>query len=183
MVSGSTEPLALTRAEQTKIVAEVQNGLSWLAAQSPARDVTFVHDTHVVTVTAQDNPNGGSFESCERAWRDAALNALGYASGPRGVRDYVRRITTDLKARYGYCAFFTKYSVFHFAYAQTGSTPYLVLSYFNDAWGPDNLDRVFAHETCHLFGAPDEYSAAGCNCGGHWGGLRSPEHQLRKLCG
>ena len=33
-----------------KIVAEVQNGLSWLAVQSPARDVIWVHDIHDVTV-------------------------------------------------------------------------------------------------------------------------------------
>ena len=29
----------------------------------------------------------------------------------------------------------------------------------NDGWGQSNLDSVFAHETGHIFGAPDEYAS------------------------
>lgn len=36
--------LAMSEAQQQKIVAEVQNGLSFLGGQAPARDVTFVYD-------------------------------------------------------------------------------------------------------------------------------------------
>jgi hypothetical protein len=43
------------------------------------------------------------------------------------------------------------------------------MHYDNDGWGPNNIDRVFAHETGHIFGAPDEYAASGCNCGGSHG--------------
>jgi FG-GAP-like repeat len=28
---------------------------------------------------------------------------------------------------------------------------------------------VFAHETGHIFGCPDEYASSNCNCGGTWG--------------
>ena len=38
----------------------------------------------------------------------------------------------------------------------------------DDAPWPDDMDRVFAHETGHVFGAPDEY-AADCDCGGAHG--------------
>jgi len=35
--------------------------------------------------------------------------------------------------------------------------------------GPSNIDRVFAHETGHIFQAPDEYAASACDCSGTWG--------------
>ena len=44
----------------------------------------------------------------------------------------------------------------------------------NDGWGPDQIDRVFAHETGHIFNAPDEYAQSGCNCGGAWGHFGEP---------
>ena len=78
----------------------------------------------------------------------------------------------DIRARFGtrwtYCGFFTKYPLTWFAYASIGG-PRLVMDYNNDGWGPDNIDRVFAHETGHIFGAPDEYASSGCDCGGGWG--------------
>ena len=37
------------------------------------------------------------------------------------------------------------------------------MQYANDGWGPDNIDRVFTHETGHIFGCPDEYAASGCS--------------------
>ena len=43
------------------------------------------------------------------------------------------------------------------------------MDYNNNGWGPANIDRVFAHETGHIFGCPDEYASSGCNCGGGWG--------------
>lgn len=161
--------LALTKDEQVQIVAEIQNGLSWLGAQSPAKDVTFIHQIDPVSVTAQDNPNGGDYEACERPFRDDALRQLGFAAGAAGISAYNRKLQQNTGANFCYCAFITKYSLFHFAYAQPGATPYLMVNYSNDGWGSDNIDRVFTHESCHIFGAPDEYSVANCNCGGHWG--------------
>jgi hypothetical protein len=48
------------------------------------------------------------------------------------------------------------------------------MAYSNDGWGPDNIDRVFAHETGHVFGCPDEYAGSSCNCGGSWGRFGRP---------
>ena len=161
--------LSISASEQTRIIAEIQNGLSYLAAASPARDVTFVHDINVVNVNAADNPNPQDWEAGERAWRDAALSELEHAPGSAGIRAFVSKVKSRTSAPYAYAAFFSKYTLFHFAYALPGSTPHLMMNYWNDGWGIDNIDAVFAHETCHIFGAPDEYSAASCNCGGRWG--------------
>jgi hypothetical protein len=43
-----------------------------------------------------------------------------------------------------------------FAYAYFNG-PFLVVTYDNDGWGIDRMDRVVAHETGHIFGATDEY--------------------------
>jgi hypothetical protein len=173
MVSGQQQRLRLSSQEQVKIVAEVQNGLSWLGAQSPARDVTWVYETHAVTVDVPEVTFGTTYESFEAPWRDAAMQKLNLAPGRGGLKTYVHDLRTRLHADRAYCAFFTKYRLFHFAYADMGG-PHLVMHFDNDGWGTDNIDRVFAHETGHIFGAPDEYSGARCGCGGSHGFFRKP---------
>ena len=173
MVSGPGTR-ALKKNQQVKIAAEVQNGLSWLAAQSPAKDLTWVHDNHHMTVdVAQGSGKRGDadakFEHFEKPWRDAALVQMGFRKGTAGVKDYITALKQDKSADAAYCAFFTLYKLNHFAYC-TG--PYLVMHYENDGWGIDNIDRVFAHESGHVVGAPDEYAESECDCGGRFGFFR-----------
>jgi hypothetical protein len=170
MVEGPTADLQFSADERTKVVAEVQNGLSYLATADPAAGVSFVYDIRVVRLTVPPDPNAPDLEG---RWRDPAMAALGYPAAWASVDRYVRDIRTRFDTRWAYCAFFTKYPVFHFAYASIGG-PRLVMQYANDGWGPDNIDRVFAHETGHVFGAPDEYTASNCDCGGSWGRFGRP---------
>ncbi|WP_245447401.1 hypothetical protein [Methylobacterium sp. 17Sr1-1] len=163
--------LAMTDAQQEKIIAEVQNGLSFLGGQAPAKDVTFAYDTQVVQITTPDTagqrPVGRDpYEHFEAPWRDDALTSIGHPAGLAGIRSYIRAIKTAKRAQVAYCAFFTHYQLNHFAYCRG---EYLVMHYANDGWGTDNLDSVFAHETGHVFGAPDEYAESGCDCGGSHG--------------
>ena len=55
---------------------------------------------------------------------------------------------------------FTKYPAPHGAYA-SGSWKRMVIR--KDDLSSD-MDRVIAHETGHIFGAPDEYGSSGCSC-------------------
>jgi len=172
--------LQFTAAERTNAVAEVQNGLTQLAtlALPPTFSrVTWVYDTQTVAVnvapTYDPTPN---YEAGEAPWRDPALDDLGYEAGYAGVRAYVGDLRTRLNTDSAYCGFFTKYPLHHFAYVQEiGSGPHLVMNYDNDGWGPENIDRVFAHETGHIFGAPDEYSGAPtCECKYLYGFCQKP---------
>lgn len=163
--------LAMTDAHQQKIVAEVQNGLSFLGGQAPAKDVTFTYDIQVIQITTPDtaghHPIGGDpYDHFEAPWRDDALTSMGHLAGPPGIRNYIDAIKTSKRAQAAYCAFFTHYQLNHFAYCRGD---YVVMHYDNDGWGTDNLDSVFAHETGHVFGAPDEYAESGCDCGGSHG--------------
>lgn len=170
MVEGPTAALQFSAAERQHVVAEVQNGLGWYAAQNPAANITFVYDIQTVRVNVQPNPNAADLEGL---WRDPAMAALGYAANWSGVTSYVEHLRTSLATQWTYCAYFTKYPLSWFAYASIGG-PRLVMAYDNDGWGPDNIDRVFAHETGHIFGCPDEYAASGCTCGGSWGRFGTP---------
>lgn len=167
IVDGPSASLKFSAAERTKVIAEVQNGLGWLATQSP-EGIVFKYDIRTVTVNVQPGPDTLTSEQKEARWRDPAMQQLGYATGMAGVSAYVEKIRANLGTTWTYCAFFTKYPLGHFAYASIGG-PRLVMQYANDGWGPDNIDRVFAHESGHIFGAPDEYAASGCNCGGSFG--------------
>ena len=171
IVEGPTPDLQFSEAERTKVVAEVQEGLTWLARQEPKASVTFAYDIHTVRVDAQPNPTLTGYEPLEGLWRNPALAKLGHAANFTGVHGYVNAIRRNLGTRWTYAAFFTKYPTNHFAYA---SKPRLVMQYSNDGWGPDNIDRVFTHETGHIFGAPDEYSASNCTCDAKFGYLREP---------
>ncbi len=150
IVEGPTADLRFSDTERTQVVAEVQNGLTWLAAQNPFAGITFTYDIRVVTLTVPPNPGAADLEAL---WRDPAMAALGYTADWDGVIRYVEDNRTRFQTRWTYCAFFTKYPLRHFAYASIGG-PRLVMDYANDGWGPDNIDRVFTHETGHHFQLP-----------------------------
>jgi hypothetical protein len=165
IVEGPTAALKFSAAERTKIVAEVQNGLGWYATTNPAAGISFTYDIQVVTLGVAANPAAPDLEA---VWRDPAMAQLGYAANFGGVTDYVEHNRSAFGTQWTYCVYFTKYPIDWFAYASIGG-PRIVMDYNNDGWGPDNIDRVFAHETGHIFGCPDEYSSSGCTCGGSWG--------------
>ena len=167
VVEGPTAALRFSEAERTTVVAEVQNGLGWLASRRPDQRITWTYDIQVHVLGTPDGPPS------EARWRDPALVRMGYAPGVAGVAAYVRDLRRALGTEHGFCAFFTKYRLPHFAYSSLLG-PRVVMHFQNDGWGPENIDRVFAHETAHVFGAPDEYAGSGCDCGGSWGRFGQP---------
>jgi hypothetical protein len=171
IVEGPTPDLKFSDAEKTKVAAEVQLGLTWLAKQEPKASITWAFDIQVVQLDVPADPSLSGYQALEGHWRDPAMKKLGFAPNWLGVRDYVKSIRRTKGTRWGYVAYFTKYPVHHFAYALQ---PRLVMHYQNDGWGPENIDRVFTHETGHIFGAPDEYASSGCKCPPKFGYLREP---------
>lgn len=170
IVEGPRAELQFSEAERTQVVAEVQNGLSWYPSVDLQGGLTFAYDIRVVRLdVASDAPAANN----EARFRDPAMGALGFDASWNGVFQYVEDNRRRFRTRWTYCVFFTKYPVDHFAYASMGG-PRIVMHYDNDGWGPGNIDRVFAHETGHIFGAPDEYRASGCDCGGWWGRWGKP---------
>lgn len=150
------------------------------------RNVTLTLDPTTVAAPNTTTPTSADYSSRETPWRDAALAALGYVAGSAGVRAY----TNDLLAKTwslgvtptsAYVAFITKYHAAWMAYTH-GSEFYQVYQYpwvsargdFELAgaggWGRD-WHKVVAHETGHIFGAPDEYAASNCSSTQTFGAL------------
>lgn len=173
IVKGTAAHLNFSQAEQTNVVAEVQNGLSFIGTQAPNHDVTFVYDIKVISVSVPEVTQGTTYEAFEAPWRNAAFLQMGLAPGLASVTNYASNLRNSLGTQWAYVAFFTKYRLKHFAYASVGG-PRLVMHYGNDGWGSNQIDRVFAHESGHIFGAPDEYANSNCNCGGSWGVFGKP---------
>jgi len=177
IVEGPTPELQFTEDERTKVVAECQEGLGWLASREPRAGVSFAWDIQVVRVNAAPDPSLSGYEPLEARWRDPAMAALGYMPNFFGVMSYAGALRRKLGTRWAYVGLFTKYPLAHFAYALR---PRLVMQYDNDGWGPDNIDRVFTHETGHIFGCPDEYASSNCTCDPKFGYLREPNGNCQR---
>ncbi len=177
-VSGPAPHLRFSPSEVAEIEADVQEGLSLLGSRSPARDVTFVHTKKHVEVNVPEVTSGNDYEVFEKPWRDAALPLIGVEAGPAGVRHFSREVRRQLNTDWAYMAFFTKYRLRHFAYTRTALSMKWVVMIFPFSGWRDSLDRIFAHETGHVFGAPDEYGD--CNCGGSHGHFGRPNSNCER---
>lgn len=166
MVSGPKK-LALSAANQRLVITEVQEALRFLASAEPRACIKFVYDVQHITVDAKPG-NTNDYETAEAPWRNAALKQMGFAASLQGSMTYARNLQRKRKTQWAYVGYFTKYPLKHFAYAIAEK---LVMSFDNDNWGPEQINKVFAHETCHIFGAADEYG--NCTCDGS-GELNAP---------
>ncbi len=132
------------------------------------------------------------YERREKVWRDPALQALGLSSGQAGISQYVQKLMakswTVATPDAAYVVFFTKYMAKWMAYADqslgrvTMCYPWLADQTAANAggfrntgaagWGKANIDRVVAHESSHIFGAPDEYADSKCSVTANAGHLQ-----------
>lgn len=106
-------------------------------------------------------------------WVNDALDHLGYDHGYDGMYEYINDRRAQFQTEWGYMIFVVMDEIDPdhmfpdegdwFAYAQLQG-PCMVMTYYNDNWLPWYMDEVLQHETCHIFGANDEY-AEGCGSG------------------
>jgi len=157
LVEGTVPPYRFTTMERDTIVAEIQDGLGWLGSIEPKAQVSWFYDYHQVSL---DLDPAQSPDFSEDTWRDAAMSLLGYPGSWQGMEQFVLDRKAALGTEWGMAIFVTRFPLWHFAYA---FKPRVVLNYDLDGWGIDDMDRVVAHETCHIFGAADEYAESKCD--------------------
>ena len=105
IVNGPTTATKFTAAEQTKVVAEVQAGLGWLAGFNPWAGVSFVYDIRPVSITTKPTASAPDNES---RFRNPAVGKLGFQQNWNGVWDYVNWLRTNRKTNWAYSIFFVK---------------------------------------------------------------------------
>ena len=79
IVNGPTAALQFSTQERTKVIAEVQAGLSYLAGANPAANVTFLYDIQQPQINVAANNNLPE-DDREAHWRDPALAVMGVAN-------------------------------------------------------------------------------------------------------
>ena len=167
VVASGPGRLAISDLEFTKIKSEVLAGLNFWTNQAPASaGLSFVMYSGLADITASDSTSCYSSAACHNVFADPAIQYFGYNIGQAGKDSIARDYKHKAGADGAYIVFFSKYKQHHFAYAYLRGGP-IYMQYSNDGWGPDQIDRVFAHETGHVFNAPDEY--ANCNCYTNYG--------------
>ncbi|RYG06001.1 MAG: hypothetical protein EOO02_02020, partial [Chitinophagaceae bacterium] len=170
IVGGTLAAYQFSAANNAKVISECVEGLGFLANAEPRAKIRFVYDIRILTVSVAAGPTT-SYESAEAPWRNAALAAMGYPAERASSTKYAEDLQASKNTRWSYVAYFTKYPLNWFAYAGAEK---VVMHYDNDGWGTDLINKVFAHETCHIFGAADEYGS--CSCGGSHGELGIPNN-------
>lgn len=106
-------------------------------------------------------PVGLGWEA-EDKWRDPALAALGFPAGGPGITALSDSLQSAVGAQFGYVGFFTKMPTAWMGYASGVKVVMRRTSGLFTAW--TSIDRIYAHETGHIFGAPDEYVSSNCSC-------------------
>jgi hypothetical protein len=160
--------LGISAEEEDKAFAEIQNGLGWLGSQNPKGNISWVYKRTPVLLDIPDDPKA---QDLEGRWRKPTMQLIeGDSTYPEGIKKYLGSFRKAFRTDWAYLVFITRYSLTHFAYAIIGNGPYVVMNYdLVPLGGPDNMDRSIAHETGHVFHAPDEYASSGCNCTNKFG--------------
>jgi hypothetical protein len=162
LVSGPRQ-LELSFEDKVHIVQQAMRGANFLVDSAARGALAFAYDIRDVVAPVLPGPYAGAadpYERLEREWRDHALrHILGAADAPDLHRRYMDQLRVDQGADWAYAAYVTRFPLEHFAYANGDK---VVMHAETDGWNPSALHRLFAHETCHVFGAADEYGACDC---------------------
>ncbi len=162
IIASGPGSLAINDSETNKIKSKCQAGLKFWSDQAWIAwiPLVFVLEFKKETISATNPTSCPSFASCHNVFADPILQSYGYPPGIAGRDQYAQSVKDATEANGAYLAFFSKYNQRHFAYAYYGSGPiYMQYSGFDS----DQIDRVFAHETGHVFNAPDE-NVNQCDC-------------------
>jgi hypothetical protein len=158
------DALGFNSDEQDNAVVIAMMGLNFLANLQPAANITFVYSIRFVQINAIPTSDICTDKyRCEILWRDPVLKQLGYMEQQAGVVEMIKVLRTQNKTKWAFVAFISKYPTNDIAYAYH-TLGYFCMKYEIRTDLPNLLNSRFAHETCHLFGAQDEYTSSGCNC-------------------
>ncbi len=165
-----------TPAQKAHAFAQIQQGLSQLAAQEPRANISFVYEAPITFQTKYEPTPRPS--SQDGLYITEFLQSEGFAGDKLTAtfryNDFIR---TKNNTHWAYTIYMVAGEPYFddgwFAYAYING-PYAMLTYENNGWGPNDLYFVTAHETGHIFGAGDQYSGSCGDCTTTYGYLQGP---------
>ena len=184
-----------TTVQEQNTLSEILQGLDRLSsmANDEGANLTWFYEVHYKVPTSyepiqeQTVPYNTGFPLYNWVflWMNDALSYLGIEGEWDGLYQYVNNIRRQFQTDWGFVVFvvmdendpnhmFNEEGTW-FAYSRVDG-PYIVMTYNNDNWTPEDMNEVLQHEVCHVFGANDEY-AAGCDaddCSEPYGYLHVP---------
>jgi hypothetical protein len=161
-VDSTVAQYAITDVEKQKVVTETVEGLNLLASFEPRAGIQWFYDVKRPKISlAASQFTAANQNSWEDLWRNAAMTSMGYAGSATGMGNYINAIKQAFSAQWAYAIFVTKYKAAWFAYYWGN---HVVMDFSVDGWGINEFHRVLAHETGHVFGCGDEYTASNCTC-------------------
>ena len=162
LTSDDNGSLALAMMHAFDVYYDLAPKAAHLVFEVNVRRTTLALDPTTIPTPANP-PASGDYEACEAPWRDAALTAFGQSSGWAGIGGFVSSATFSDPADYTHAAFLTKYPTAWMAYCSSSKKIVFQLASVVGNWKPAGAHFVYAHETGHTSGAPDEYVSSKCS--------------------
>jgi parallel beta-helix repeat protein len=167
--SGDLQSENWTGAEITTVLNEIQAALNWWSTENASANLSFskinlgIKNTSYEPITRTHND--------EQLWINEIMGDLGYTASDyrQRVKDYNHWLRSTYNTDWAFTIFmvdssndtdgnFSDPPWCAWGWMDYGS---IVMTYDNDGWGINNMDRVAAHEIGHMFYATDEYTIPG----------------------
>lgn len=173
--NGTTDPSSedWTATELDLVSSEIVQALDWWVELEPAAHLSFVyHNFDSQTTPTGVEPITRPYPD-QRYWIEDTMNSLGFEESNyfKQVRAHNNYLRETYQTDWAFTIFVVdssndadnRFSDRFFAYAYLGG-PFLVMTYGNNGYGPQNMDAVAAHELGHIFHALDQYAVAQQGC-------------------
>ena len=161
MTAGDGTNLALALMHAFDVHYDLAPKGAHLVFECSVKRTTLTLDPTTVPTPANP-PAAGDYEACEAPWRDAALKAFGQSNGWSGIDAFIAAATFSDTPDYSHAAFLTKYPTAWMAYCSSSRKIVFQLTSVINSWKLPAAHFVYAHETGHTSGAPDEYASSKC---------------------
>lgn len=165
--------------KRNEILNELTAGLSWLVSEHPSNNLSWIYDQQFTKVDVANKASlNGSDTSYDAYFLDPAMGQVSfgihtYADSLGDVPKYREDMRIHHRSEHAFVIFVTPFGSSWHAYSSGKN--FILLSEHDDdwgGWGQDELNIITAHETCHKYGATDEYTGSGTpcsSCGGQHG--------------
>ena len=171
------------------LLSNLYKAHSYLTNKKPEpKNLSWYYDIQNIKIEEEDRGRGINSLSDNyfkyEAMKKVVYNGKTFFGNILGVDNYLDLLKSDKKCDYSVMYFITPYSTsfsaYTYAYNGTSTLSSAIDNYAG--WGIYKTDKILAHETCHLFGAQDEYPGSNRSCTTTSGCNKVPNANFKTCC-